>query len=101
MIARRAMIQVALDPSCNVGVDILTNVQTTLRLSEEPKYSWFGSHHNAPDTHPDLENSFEKGAVTRSPFDIQFINASATKSVSRVFVASRVVKTVALIVLGA
>jgi hypothetical protein len=60
-----------------------------------------GSHRNVPDTHTDLKNSFEKGAVTRSPFDFQFINASATKSVSRVFVGSRVVSAVALIVLRA
>ena len=29
-------------------------------------------------THPDLDNSCEKGAVARSPFDIQFISASST-----------------------
>jgi hypothetical protein len=60
MIARRAMIQEALEFSFNASVDILTNVQTTLRLSAQPKCFWSVSHRNVPDTHPDLENSFEK-----------------------------------------
>lgn len=60
MIARRAMIQEALEFPFNVSVDILTNVQPTLLLSEQQKCFWSVSHRNVPDTHTDLENSFEK-----------------------------------------
>ena len=50
-----------------------------------------GSHHSAPFTHSDLENSCEKGAVARSPFDVQFISASTTDPVRRSSVGLRVV----------
>lgn len=54
------MIQEALEFPFNVSVDILTNVQPTLLLSEQQKCFWSVSHRNVPDTHTDLENSFEK-----------------------------------------
>ena len=61
---------------------------STLRLSANRSVSRrvCGSHHSAPFTHPDLDNSCEKGAVARSPFDIQFISASSTEPVSRLSV---------------
>ena len=62
-----------------------------------------GSHHSAPFTHSDLDNSCEKGAVARSPFDIQFISASSTEPVRRSSVGIEGCKCVsrALIVLRA
>ena len=53
-------------------------------------------------SHSDLDNSCEKGAVARSPFDIQFISASTTVSVRRSSVGLRVASVSrALIVLRA
>ena len=64
---------------------------STLRLSANRSVSRraCGSHHSAPFTHPDLDNSCEKGAVARSPFDIQFISASTTDPVRRSSVGLR------------
>ena len=66
---------------------------STLRLSANRSVSRraCGSHHSAPFTHPDLDNSCEKGAVARSPFDVQFISASTTDPVRRSSVGLRVV----------
>jgi hypothetical protein len=60
MIARRAMIQEALEFSYNVSVDILTNVQGHTSAIRGAEVLWLVSHRNVPDTHPDLENSFEE-----------------------------------------
>ena len=74
----------------------------TLRLSANRSVSCWALTVMSRGPHSDLDNSCEKGAVARSPFDIQFISASTTVSVRRSSVGLRVASVSrALIVLRA
>ena len=61
---------------------------SAIRSRSVPLRAW-RSHHGAPVTHSDLDNSCEKGAVARSPFEIQFISASTTEPVRQSSVGLR------------
>ena len=77
---------------------------STLRLSANRSVSRraCGSHHSAPFHTLTLTTLAEKGAVARSPFDVQFISASTTEPVRRSSVGLRVASVSrALIVLRA